>query len=118
MASMSGFAGGSARSTQESCFEENFYACQDFRGAFRIVNGFAEGGASGDSVGKPARELLHLADGVGELFLDQHLEIGADHLVAVGFRRVLVSARIAPACVAPDAFVRSGRRPCGLSLDN
>src|SRR5580704_219616 len=42
---------------------------------------------------EPTGELLHLSDGVGEFFFDQHLKVGADHLVAVAFARVVVSTR-------------------------
>jgi hypothetical protein len=47
-----------------------------------------------DAVREPGGELLHLADGVGEFFFDQHLEVGADHLVAVGFAGLVVGLTV------------------------
>ena len=58
--------------------------------ALGFVDGFAQGRAAGDAVGEPRGELLHLAHGVGQFFFDQHLEIGADHLVAVDFGGLVV----------------------------
>ncbi len=56
-----------------------------------FVDGLAQGGAAGDAVGEPGGELLHLAGGfgggrargVGGKLGEQHLEVGADHAVAV-----------------------------------
>jgi len=80
----------SRRRATESCFEEIFHAPQDFGRSFGLVDFFAQVGAAGDAVREPRRELLHFADGVGEFLFDQHLEVGADHLVAVEFGGVVV----------------------------
>src|ERR1700733_11001011 len=71
-------------------FEEVFYASENLGSAFGLVDLFAQVCAAGDAVGEPTGELLHLADRVGEFFFDQHLEVGADHLVAVGLGGVIV----------------------------
>src|SRR5580698_760107 len=70
--------------------EEVFDTYQYFRRALRFVNRLAQPCAAGDPVGEPARELLHLADGVGQFFLDQHLTVRADHLVAVALAGLVV----------------------------
>ena len=92
---------------REPGFEEVFDAAEDFGGSFGFVDGLAQSGAAGDTVGEPARELLHLADGVREFFFNQHLEIGADHLVAIQFGGLVVGVR-----GVPDALVRRRQGPC------
>src|ERR1700719_1622728 len=64
---------------------------------------------------EPGGELLHLADSVGEFFFDQHLEVGADHLVAVGLAGLVVG-ELGRFHVAPDAFVRGSRRQRGAFI--
>src|SRR5450759_3564026 len=66
-------------------FEEFFHLPQYLRPALSLVDRLPECSASGYAVGEPRRELLHLAFRSGHFFFQQHLEIGADHLVAVGF---------------------------------
>src|ERR1700733_11928837 len=39
---------------------------------------------------EPARKLLHLTDRVREFLFDQHLKVGADHLVTIGFAGLIV----------------------------
>src|SRR5579872_2341767 len=92
---------------REPGFEELFDAAEDFGGGFRFVDRLAQSGAAGDTVSEPAGELLHLADSVGEFFLNQHLEIGADHLVAVEFGGLVVGVR-----GALKGLVRGRGGPC------
>ncbi len=49
---------------------------------------------------KPRGELLHLAFGTGHLFFEQHLEIGADHLIAVRLGGLVVRADWSGLCGA------------------
>ena len=94
-----------------------FDGAEDGWAVFGFEDLFAESAAAGDTVGEPAGELLHFADavavalvtgdlaggfdgsgagGFGGLFdgdlVDQHLEVGADHAVAVVVGGVIVGA--------------------------
>src|SRR5579864_627681 len=79
---------------------------------FRFVDRLPQTCAAGDAVGEPRRELLHLADGVGEFFLDQHLEVGADHLVAIGLRGFVIEC-------GTGSLIRSGwAKPGWVNVDS
>jgi len=98
-------------------FEETLDCIEDCGAVFGFEDLFAEGAAAGDAVGEPAGELLHLADAVAVALLacdltggfdgcgagcfggffdgdlvDEHLEVGADHAVAVVVGGVVVGA--------------------------
>ena len=98
-------------------FEEALDCVEDSGAVFGFEDLFAERAAAGDAVGEPAGELLHLADAVtvallaGDLacgfdsggtsgfcglfdgdLIDQHLEVGADHAVAVVVGGVVVGS--------------------------
>src|SRR5437660_8608413 len=84
-------AGEGARATHfEARFEEIFDFRQDLGCAFRFVDRFAQGCSSGHAMREPGGELLHLAFRSWHFFFDEHLEIGADHFVAIGFGRLIV----------------------------
>src|SRR6266852_3498055 len=85
-------------------FEELFNSAQYFRPALRLVDRLPQRRASGDAVGEPRRELLHLPFRSGHFFFQQHLEVGTDHLVAVGFGGFVVG------------LVSRTIRGCGASL--
>src|SRR5208283_5877426 len=70
---------------REPGFEELFYPRQYLRPALSLVDRLPQRRASGHAVREPRCKLLHLAFGSGHAFFQQHLEVGADHLVAVGF---------------------------------
>src|SRR5260370_9259423 len=101
----SAFAGESARATQPR-FKEIFYSRQNLRRALRLVDCLAQACAAGDAVGEPGGKLLHLADGVGEFFFNQHLEVGPDHLVAIGLRGLVIEC-------GTGSLTRSGRAKPG-----
>src|ERR1700722_14476584 len=71
-------------------FEETFHAGQNLRAALRIIDRFSERSSSRDAVREPRGELLHLAFGSGHFLFQQHLEIGANHLVAICLGRLIV----------------------------
>ena len=74
----------------EAALEELFDTDQYLGSGLGLVDGLAQGRASGDAVSEPGGELLHLAFCSGHFFFEQHLEIGADHLVAVGLGGLVV----------------------------
>jgi len=77
---------------REPGFEELLYPSQYLRPALRFVDRLPQRRASGHAVGEPRRELLHLALGSGHAFFQQHLKVGADHLLAVAFGGLVVIA--------------------------
>src|SRR5271163_1934754 len=74
------FAGKNALSTQPR-LEELFHPPQNLHRTLRLVDRLAQPCSAWDAMREPGGELLHLADGVREFLFDQHLEVGADHLV-------------------------------------
>jgi len=80
------------RLAPEPAGEEFFDPPQNFRRAFGLVDCLAQPSPTGHAVGEPCGKLLHLSFRAGHFFLDQHLEISADHLVAVGVARLVIGS--------------------------
>src|SRR5579884_480138 len=60
--------------------------------ALRLVHGFSQSCASTHAMSEPGRELLHLSGSIAKAFIDEHLEVGANHFVTIGFGRFVVTA--------------------------
>src|SRR5262249_23251574 len=75
---------------RQSCFEEFVHSREDFGRGLGIVDLLTQCGATRYAMREPGGELLHLASRVWQLFFDQHLEIGANHFVAISFGRLVV----------------------------
>src|SRR5271168_1817401 len=71
-------------------FKELLYPPQDFRSPSCFVDRLPERSASRDAVRKPRCELFHLAFSSGHFLFKQHLEIRADHLVAISLGGLVV----------------------------
>src|SRR5437763_17166809 len=81
-------------SAAQQIFEEPLYTGEDFRSLAGIVDSFAQGCAVRYAVGEPGDKLLHLAPGPMHLLIDQHLEVGADHLVTIGVGGLIVASAL------------------------
>src|SRR5262249_46382229 len=83
---------GLRRVAAQQLVEESFHARQDRWSGLRFIAGATQRASVGDAMREPGHKLLHLARRAMLVFIDQHFEIGADHLVAISFGRLIVAS--------------------------
>src|ERR1700722_4460815 len=71
-------------------FEKFFHSSKNLCPVPRLIDRLSEPGASRDAMREPGRELLHFALGSRHFFFQEHLEISANHLIAIGFVRFVI----------------------------
>src|SRR6478752_4956152 len=76
----------------QQIIEKFLYALQDRRPGMSVIDSAPQGASVRDAMREPGHELLHLARRALLRLIDQHLEISPDHLVAIGFRRLVIAA--------------------------
>src|SRR6266481_5199281 len=87
--------------------EEAFNAGQDRRTFARVVDSAAQCVAALYTMSEPRDKLFHLARRAVHVFLHQHLEICADHLVAISVRWLVVATGLSKlANLAEDPWIR------------
>src|SRR5882757_2217952 len=96
----------------EKVFKETLHAVQNRWPGLGVIDGPAQRSAVRHTVREPGNELLHLAGRAVHFFFHQHPEIRADHLVAISFGRLVVTAGIGMLSdLAENPRIRRRRAP-------
>src|SRR5215471_20011372 len=107
---------GCARRSRSDSFQlrlkEPFYGIKNSPTCLRLIDRFAQRRPAGNAMREPRSELLHFALRFRIAFIEQHLEVGADHTVTIHIGWFVVAAGCRVLCNLPkDPRIRRSRTP-------